>query len=118
MINISEIKGTIYQQSNLQNITESSTIHTLLRLIENNTDENKVEDTLFELRELNDRHFRNDVQEIINNLSKNSRTCPICGGKLIPTLHFEPHNELEGCPKEESMYYSCNECGFDDRDNY
>jgi len=114
---IKDLKGTFYQKNDLQNISESSTIHTLLRLIENNTDESKVEDTLFELRELNDRHFRNDVQETINTLSFEQKICPICGEKLKVELVLEKHNELEGSPSEEYMHYICENCNFTDDDN-
>lgn len=111
------IKGTFYDTNELQNITNSSIIHTLLRVIENNTDENKVEDVLFELRELNDRYFRNDLQEAINNLSFEQKFCPICGSKLKVEIVLEKHNELEGCPSEEYMHYVCEECNFTDDDN-
>jgi len=56
------------------------------------------------------------VQETINNLSKGLNICPICGGVLTPTIEVISHPEIEGNFKEESLYYECEECGFDDRD--
>jgi len=112
-----KIKDDFYQKNNKQNVIENSIIHILLRLIENYTDEEQVEDVLIELRELNDDYFRDDVQETINVLSGKENICPICGGILIPSIEFISHPEIDGDFKEESFYYMCPECGFDDRDN-
>ncbi len=114
---IKDLKGTFYDTTKALNISDNSTIHTLLRLIENYTDEKQVKDVLVELRELNDDYFRSDVQETINTLSKGLNICPICSNVLTPTIEYVSHNEIDGNFKEESLYYECEECGFNDKDN-
>ena len=75
---------------------------------------------LVELRELKDDSYQPDeIQEVINVMSKEKELCPVCSGKLVYRTEKEIHTELQKDDPyriEEIVFLHCENCGFDDKD--